>query len=45
MSMLLSKIYMLEEQKREEEIAKQKGEKISAGWEIKSDHMYFSHID
>lgn len=32
MSMLLSKIYMLEEQKRKEEIAKQKGEKISAGW-------------
>ena len=32
MSMLLSKIYMFEEQKRKEEIAKQKGEKISAGW-------------
>ena len=32
MSMLLSKIYMLEEQKRKEEIAKQKGEKVSAGW-------------
>lgn len=32
MSMLLSKIYMLEEQKRREEIAKEKGEKVSAGW-------------
>lgn len=32
MSMLLSKLHMLEEQKRKEEIAKEKGEKVSAGW-------------
>lgn len=32
MSMLLSKLYMLEEQKRKEELAKEKGEKVSAGW-------------
>ncbi|HOI59968.1 MAG TPA: peptide chain release factor 2 [Candidatus Pacearchaeota archaeon] len=32
MSMLLSKLYVLEEQKRREEIAKEKGEKVSAGW-------------
>jgi len=32
MSMLLSKLYVLEEEKRREEIAKEKGEKVSAGW-------------
>lgn len=32
MSMLLSKLYVLEEAKRREEIAKEKGEKVSAGW-------------
>jgi len=29
---LLSKLFMLEEQKRKEELAKEKGEKVSAGW-------------
>lgn len=32
MSMLLSKLFMLEDQKRKEELAKEKGEKVSAGW-------------
>ena len=32
MSMLLSKLFMIEDQKRKEEIAKEKGEKVSAGW-------------
>ncbi|MDD4358552.1 MAG: peptide chain release factor 2 [Candidatus Pacebacteria bacterium] len=32
MSMLLSKLFMIEDQKRREEIAKEKGEKVSAGW-------------
>ena len=32
MSVLLSKLFMLEEQKRREELAKEKGEKVSAGW-------------
>ena len=32
MSMLLSKLFMIEDQRRKEEIAKEKGEKVSAGW-------------
>ncbi|MDD3046258.1 MAG: peptide chain release factor-like protein, partial [Candidatus Pacebacteria bacterium] len=32
MSMLLSKLYLLEEKKRKEELALEKGEKVSAEW-------------
>ena len=32
MHMLLSKLHILEEEKRKQEIAKEKGEQVSAGW-------------